>query len=234
MTRPGQRDFADRGTLTEAVARELAVLIECAIARRGRACGLVPGGSTPGPILTRLAGLPLPWSRVTLGLGDERWVPAEHPDSNEGMLRAALAGRPGAAAQVIGLYRAGQTPEQAAAAGLPAGLASGLAPPFDAVMLGMGTDGHFASLFPQAPDLPAALSGDGAPLLAVLPPAAPSPRLSLTLAALLDTRALLLVATGADKRAVLQQAALPGPDHAPPLRALLRQQRTPLAVRWAP
>lgn len=230
MTSPGQRDFADRATLTEAVARELAVLIERAIARRGRACVLVPGGSTPGPILTRLAGLPLPWPRVTLGLGDERWVPAEHADSNEGMLRAALAGRPGAAAQVIGLYRAGQTPEQAAAAGLP----PGLSPPYDIVMLGMGADGHFASLFPQAPDLPVALAGDGPPLLAVLPPAAPSPRLSLTLAALLDTRTLLLVATGADKRAVLQQAALPGPHYTPPLRALLRQRRTPLAVRWAP
>lgn len=230
MAVPGQRNFADRGTLTEAVARELAVLIERALARRGRACLLVPGGSTPGPILERLAMLPLPWSRVSFGLGDERWVAPEHADSNERMLRKALAGRPGAAARVIGLYRPGQTPEQAAAAGLP----PGLAPPFDAVMLGMGADGHFASLFPQAPGLPAALAGDGAPLLAVLPPAAPGPRLSLTLAALLDTRALLLVATGSDKRAVLQQASLPGPDHTPPLRALLRQRRTPLAVRWAP
>jgi 6-phosphogluconolactonase len=146
----------------------------------------VPGGATPFPILADLAARDLPWERITVWPGDDRIVPEDHPASNVGRIRALL---------------------EPAGARVEA-LAEGAVPPrFALAWLGMGGDGHIASLFPSTdprPDAPARtirLTPDP------LPPEAPFERLSFTIPALLNADAVLFVIRGADKRALFEAAA---------------------------
>jgi len=170
----------------------------------------VPGGSTPGPILAALAERPLGWQRIAVHLTDDRCVPADHPASNLGLVRRTLA----ATGAAIASLNEGMTP-----------------PDFDLVWIGMGADGHIASLFPNtdpradAPRTVQRITPDP------LPPEAPFDRLTLTIPALLATRALMLVAKGADKRAVID-AALAGRSDLPIAR-LLAAARVPVTIFWS-
>lgn len=165
----------------------------------------IPGGSTPFPILAQLAGSTLDWGRIAVWPGDDRIVPEDHPASNVGRIRAALEPL---GATVIALAEAAQPPH------------------FALTWLGMGTDGHIASLFPNTdprPDAPA-------PVLRLtpdpLPPEAPFERLSLTIPALLNSDALLFVIRGADKRALFE-AAVRG-EHDLPVARLLAAATQPV------
>jgi 6-phosphogluconolactonase len=162
-------------------------------------------------------------------LADERWLPPEHPDSNAGLVQANLLQGAAAAARFVPLYGGEASPET----GLEA-CAARLAEfprPFDVVLLGMGEDGHFASLFPGASNLAPLLAEDGPALAAVHPPVAPHPRVSLGLSALLDAKLVLLQIQGPRKAAVIGAAA-DGADS--PIAALLRQTRTALQVFFSP
>ncbi len=158
----------------------------------------IPGGSTPFPILAALAGSRLDWSRIAVWPGDDRIVAEDHPASNVGRIRAALEPL---GAQVVALDAAARPPH------------------FALTWLGMGGDGHIASLFPNTDPQPDAAQ----PVLRLtpdpLPPEAPFDRLSLTIPALLDSDALLFVIRGADKRALFE-AALRG-EHDLPVARLL-------------
>lgn len=165
----------------------------------------IPGGSTPFPILARLAELGLDWNRITIWPGDDRIVPEDHPASNVGRIRAALEPL---GARVVAL-------------------AEGLSPPhFALAWLGMGTDGHIASLFPNTepqvddPHALRRLTPDP------LPPEAPFDRLSLTIPALLNSDALVFVIRGAEKQALFE-AALAG-DHDLPVARLLGAAHQPV------
>lgn len=179
---------------------------------------VLPGGGTVRTFLRHLSTHPLDWSCIRVILADERWVDADHPDSNESLLRRLLP----TGTSVTGL-KTGAT-EPAAAVAEVSGHLRPLGPPFDVVFLGVGSDGHVASLFPHGPELEA--SGV---VVASHPPAAPHPRLSLTLPALLACGLLVTVMTD-DKRAVLAQALENGPAAAMPIRLLLRQEQTPFAL----
>lgn len=164
----------------------------------GRIAITLPGGSTPFPILGQLAGLGLDWTRIEVWPGDDRIVAEDHPASNAGRIRALL--------------------EPLGARLVP--LAEGLEPPhFALTWLGMGGDGHIASLFPNTDPQ----ADDPLPLRRLvpdpLPPEAPFARLSLTIPALLNSDAVLFVIRGADKRAVFE-AALRGENDLPIARLL--------------
>lgn len=166
-------------------------LAEALACTPGEVAICVPGGSTPFPILAELAGTPLDWSRIAVWPGDDRIVAEDHPASNVGRIRALL--------------------EPAGARIVP--LAEGARPPhFALVWLGMGGDGHVASLFPNTDpraDDPAEirrLTPDP------LPPEAPFDRLSLTIPALVDADLLLFVIRGAEKRMLFEAAAMGGND----------------------
>lgn len=177
--------WADDGGDTAVVARVAAV-----INQPGPVTLCLPGGTTPRSIFAALSGLRLPWDKVTIMPGDERVVRHDHPASNVGALRAAF----GATGATIEPLSVGPH-----------------VPRFDLVWLGMGDDGHVASLFPSANPDPAAPVGVIAVVPVPLPPEAPYPRLTLTLAALANADEVIVVARGAAKRAVLD-AALAGSD----------------------
>jgi len=164
-------------------------------------------------------------------LSDERWVPADHPDSNEKMLRDALEKSRAYYAEIVSLFDASSSIDERCTEldkefeQLPL--------PFTSVLLGMGADGHFASLFPDAADLQAAVDPESSRSFVPVDTAnSPHRRISMTLSALLRADEILLLISGAKKRAVLERAAEPGSDL--PIAHLLRQRRAPVDVFWAP
>jgi 6-phosphogluconolactonase len=192
---------------------------------------VVSGGSTPGPCFDRLSSESLDWSRVTVIPSDERWVAVSDPASNENLIRSRLLKDRAAAGKVLSFYRPGLDATEAPAA-IGRDLAR-LAPVFSAVLLGMGEDGHFASLFPDFAGLRQALE-PRAETTCLLVKTAGSPylRISLTLAALLRSVHIVLLIFGEAKRKVFETALDGG--SAFPVEALLRETRVPLTVVWAP
>ncbi|MBK9797457.1 MAG: 6-phosphogluconolactonase [Holophagaceae bacterium] len=225
------REFTDQARLTAALVQHVAQRLKADLAKQDQAVLVVSGGRSPVPFFQALAGQPLAWSRVAVTLADERWVPPDHVDSNEALVREHLLKGPAATARMVPLWTGDSTPEEAVAE-VSANLAA-LPSPFSEVILGMGEDGHIASLFPGAAELPVGLATE-APVLAVHPPRAPHARLSLSLQALLQSRDLVLMISGAPKRAILERALEDGPVEALPVRALLRQTAVPVSVFWAP
>lgn len=218
--------------LALALARYVAERLRHALATRGRAFLIVSGGSTPVPFFEALSCTALDWGGVVVTLADERWVDASHADSNERLVRLHLIKDQAHAALFVPLYNGAPTPE----AGLDAVEArlDALPWPADVTVLGMGGDAHTASLFPHAPELPAALDEHAsARCLAVGAPGAPNvplPRISLNHHALLDAAQLVVHVTGPAKQAVLRQALQEGPVTDMPIRLALHQGRVPCHV----
>jgi 6-phosphogluconolactonase len=209
--------------LARAAADAVAGNLREALSTRGRASLVGTGGRSPGPVYDRLAkAIGIDWPSVAVTLSDERCVGPESADSNLRLLSARLTVGPAAQARVLPLW---PKPDEAALRALT---------PFDAVLLGMGEDGHVASLIPGDPGLAAKLDPHGSALLADTPAGLGSPplaRVTLTLAALLASRAVYLLIAGGVKRDVVERA-LSGQDL--PVRALLAQDRVPLRVLWTP
>ena len=168
------------------------------------------GGSTPGKVLELLAARNLDWSGTTIVPTDDRQVPPDHPASNFGALHKAFAGT---AATILPLVE-GERPGR-----------------FDLVWLGMGADGHIASLFPRMCAEPCRRRRVIATTPIPLPPEAPFARLSLNRKALAATTATIVVITGAAKRAAIE-AALAGSDTLP-ISDVVRNPRAPVTIYWS-
>ncbi len=194
---------------------------------------VVTGGRSPGPVYDLLAGTDLDWSRVTVTLSDDRFVAPASPDSNERLVRERLLQGHAAAASFVPLKGQGRTPDADATAADPKVQAL---VPFDAVLLGMGEDGHIASLFPEAPDLAEALDPAGARFVIGVEEAGLEPyvpRISLTARALLDARLIVLLVSGEPKKTLLDRVRI-DPAFAPPVASLFRQTRAPMRALWSP
>ena len=229
--------FEDAEQLARELGADLVRTLSAAVESRGRATLAVSGGSTPLPLFRALRSAALPWSSITVMLVDERWVDRDHADSNAAFVHRELLTGPAAAAGFLDLKNDAPTPEQGEPA-CEAALAD-VAWPLDAVVLGMGGDGHTASLFPRTDDNADALAlgldpETGRRCVAVRPGEAPHPRMSLTLAALTDAERVILHITGDSKWQVYQRALGQGPQEELPIRAVLRQTRRPVEVYWAP
>ncbi|CDW95216.1 MULTISPECIES: 6-phosphogluconolactonase [unclassified Thiomonas] len=222
-------------TPQEQIDRLVRVLIDALaqdIAQRGRAVLAVSGGRSPIPLFQALARAPIDWPRVTLTLVDERLVPPDHADSNAALVRAHLL--TGAAAQARFLPLVDDASDLAGCVDRANAQFRALAQPLTAALLGMGDDGHTASLFPRAAELPIGLSPDYAlPYLAVTPPHAAHMRISLSLAALLGAGRLLLSISGETKRAVYARASEPPPSPHLPIGYLIQQSKTPFDAYWS-
>lgn len=229
------RTLSDAAAWAEACADRLADALLAAMTETGRAVFAGAGGSTPAPIYARLARAPLDWPRVAVTLVDERYVPESSPDSNAALLKRALLTGPAAAARFVPLYSPQVTVDRAAAVAahrLHAELDGGR---LDAVLLGMGEDGHICSMFPGNPALRSLLSPGLRPTVfgvaAGRDGMAPSmERLSLNLPWLIQARRVVLALTGTRKREVFEQQAA-GDPRTHPIAALLAHG-APLEVVW--
>ncbi len=226
---------SDRATLVTQVAEQLRSTIADALTRRGTASLVLAGGGTPMPIYAELAQAELDWASVLALPGDERWVAGDNEASNHFQMTQQF-GPAAIRLERLVPEHPGRKPDPAHARQLLSSIPS----PFDLVLLGMGGDGHFASLFPGSPALAAGLDPDCEEQALIvtpdpLPPEAPYSRITLTLSKLLSTRRLLLVITGEHKREVLAQAAGPNADpNQLPVAALLQAAGDRLEVFWSP
>jgi 6-phosphogluconolactonase len=219
--------------MADAAAGDVGFIIESALDARGSALVAFPGGTTPLPIFERLAEAKLPWKQVTIIPTDERLVPLDSPLSN---IRA-IAGtflKAGARVFPIGTEIADY---RLAGNSADARLQDLKFPP-DLVWLGMGEDGHTASIFP-GPDLQDALDAPKARRAVgvmpdPLPADAPVPRVTLTRAAILSARTILITITGDKKRAVLEQAIADGQSSQVPIGQVLAEAEQPIDVHWCP
>jgi len=223
--------FDNREEAARAAADRIGEALQRRLEAQGDASVVVSGGTSPAGVFAELANKALAWSAVHVILSDERWVPADHEDSNEKLVRDTLLSGEARQASLLPVYKAGVTIEERCGE-LNDELR--LAPfPFASALLGMGEDGHFASLFPDADNLDDGLDVDSSELcIPVNTAASPYPRVSLTLSALSRSDEILLLIFGDAKRAVYETAKQEANGH--PVSHLLRQKRAPVHVYWAP
>ncbi len=223
--------FESRQAASEAAATHIVAALERRLEIDGETALVVSGGTTPVAAFEHLSEQALAWPSVSILPSDERWVAPGHDDSNEKLVRETLMTNVAAPATFVPLYAEGVTAEQH----VPTldRLLGALPSPFACSLLGMGTDGHFASLFPDSESLAEGLDPDSdAKCMAVRTAASPHPRMSLTLSALLDSDSIALLVFGDEKMAVLERAM--ADRDAYPVSRLLQQDRTPVDVFWAP
>jgi len=224
-------EFENASALDIALSEKVAGLLSGSIEARGDASLVVSGGRTPMGFFHLLSQQSLDWSKVTILLADERWVDADHADSNEKLVRENLLINEASKATYLALKNSadqavdGEAECAAALAELDA---------FTVVILGMGDDGHTASLFPCSDALAAGLAMDsGRDCIAVTPLHAPHQRMSLTLPRLLNSQQIVIHISGASKQQVLNQANSGDDVMELPIRAILQQQQAPLSIYWA-
>jgi 6-phosphogluconolactonase len=230
---PEVRRYPSADALAAEVAADIAAGLARAIALRGLASLVVSGGNSPVKLFERLRAQALDWSSVCVALADERWVEPTEAGSNEKLVREVLLRDGAAAARFAGLKNAAPSPDLGAVSAWET--FARVPRPFDVTVLGMGDDGHTASLFPRSPNLPSALNASAAAgCVGMRAPSAPQARLSLNLSALLDSRRLLILIIGDAKWRTFTAANAPGPVEDMPVRAVLRGSRAPVEVVWAP
>ncbi len=227
-----ERTFDTREAASIAAAEHIAKSVARRLDAQGEASVVVSGGTTPERCLEELSRADLDWAGVHVVLSDERWVAPDQDDSNEKMIRETLLQGAAADAALLGIFDADSDAESRCAA-LTESIRT-LPFPFACALLGMGADGHFASLFPDADNLADALDAESASLwVPVHTAASPHPRVSLTLAALSRSDEIVLLIFGDDKRQTLE-AARNANNGDYPVSRLLRQKRAPVSVYWAP
>ncbi|RBI82868.1 6-phosphogluconolactonase [Rhodosalinus halophilus] len=219
-------EYVDPELMAIDLANRLAGELRAALSHSGRVLFAVPGGSTPGPVFDALCAAQIDWASVDVLLTDERWVRPDHPRSNTRLVRERLLVDRAARATLLPMYQPTDTPEAAVARVIEA-----ITPhlPIAVLLLGMGEDGHVASLFPGSEGLEAALAEDAPPVVALRPPEAEEPRLTLTRPVLDGALSKHLAITGAAKREALERAQ-GRPESEAPVRALFGG----LTVHWAP
>ncbi len=226
-------DYETIDELADAVAGDVGFIIESALDARGEALIAVPGGKTPLPIFKKLAQAKLNWKKVTIIPTDERLVPMSDEKSNVRAIAQAFLPT-GARVFPIGSdiadYRLAGNSANAKLADLKF--------PLDLAWLGVGTDGHTASIF-AGPDLDEALNAPkGRNAVGVMPdplPAdAPVPRVTLTRSAILSARTVLITVTGDAKKELLEGAIEDGQSSKLPIGRVLAEAEQPIDIHWCP
>jgi len=226
-------DYEDADEMAEAVAGDIGFIIESAIDARGAAVIALAGGKTPLPIYEKLAKAKIDWKRVTIIPGDDRIVPLGDPLSNVTAIGKIFIPK---GARVLPLV-SDKAPDYKAAGRSADALLQDVHWPLDLCLLGVGGDGHCASIFP-GPDFDEALNGPKERrALGVmpdpLPPEAPVARVSLSRAAIVSARALMIAITGEAKKEVLEAAIEQGASSSYPVGRVLADVELPVDIHWA-
>ena len=227
-------DYDDADELADAIAGDVGFVIESAIDARGSAVIALAGGKTPLPGYEKLAQAKLDWKKVTIIPTDERIVPLGDALSNVTALAKIFLPK---GARVMPIVPEATDDYKAAGRSADA-LMQDLHWPLDLCLLGVGADGHTASIFPGA-DFDEALNGPRERrALGVmpdpLPPEAPVARVSLSRQGIVTARALTIAVTGADKRKIIEQAIKQGPSSPYPIGRVLADAELPVDIHWAP
>ena len=223
----------DAAALAEAVAGDIGFIVESALDARGAALLALSGGKTPVPAFEALARMKYDWKRVTIVPVDDRLVRVDDPASNAGMLARIFMPK---GARVVPL--GGDNQDVAMAGNAADARLRDLKWPPDFLQLGVGDDGHTASILP-GPDMEAALDAPKARRAVgvtpdPLPKDAPYPRVTMTRAAILQTRALMVLVTGAKKRTLVEQAIADGASSKLPIGRVLAEAEQAIDIHWAP
>ncbi len=228
---------SDREELYQSVANKCASQLEQAISNHGDASIIVPGGTTPAPVFELLSSMSLDWKNITITPSDERWIDVSHSQSNENLIMKSLKINKAQVARLVGLKSAAETniegeleTEQAL---------QNLTFPTAVTVLGMGLDGHVASLFPNCPQIDDALdlaqikmamaiNAEGCDVAGEY-----TQRISLTMATLLNSQLIIILITGNDKLDVIRKAGKENVKPVIPVSVLLAQKLTPVEIYWA-
>jgi 6-phosphogluconolactonase len=225
--------FPDAPALAGVLAEQIRVDLHEAVVQRDSASLVVSGGRTPLRLFEQLRSKVLQWRDVWITLADERWVDVSSDASNEHLVRQHLLLDQAAGAHFVGLKNPADTPEAGAEWATRA--LSRIPQPYDVVVLGMGDDGHAASLFPGSLALAKALDPAAVPgCVAIHALTAPHARMTLNLVALLCARRIVLHFEGESKWRVYQRARAAGSVVELPVRAILQQREVPVDVFWCP
>lgn len=224
------RKFDNSEQLNDEFAPEIAAKLQAGIEADGRATLLVSGGNTPRPMFAKLSEIDIDWEKVDIALVDDRWVNIDDSASNEKMANEALLINKAAAANFIGMKT--EHDDAFAAVSAVTDKLSGLKKPFDVVILGMGEDGHTASIFPCCAQLDEALTTQDM-IMATEPTTAPHQRMTFTRSALLNSKQLYLHLVGGNKEAVLNEVTANDDIKKAPIKAFLDQADVPMSVMLA-
>ena len=227
-------DYDDAAEMAAAVAGDIGFVIESAIDARGGCVIALPGGKTPLPIYEKLAATKLDWKRVTIIPTDDRIVPLGDPLSNITTIGKAFLPK---GARVIPIVSEAARDYRAAGKAADARLGD-LHWPLDLCLLGVGADGHTASIFP-GPDYDEAINGPRerralGVMPEPLPPEAPVARITLSRAAIVSAKALMIAVTGDAKRKVIEAAIKQGPSSSYPIGRVLADAELPVDIHWSP
>lgn len=224
-------EFKLREEASAAAAQQILTALQNRLQHQARTQLIVTGGSSPASCYQVLATTDIAWQSVQIMLSDERWIPADHPDSNEKLIRETLLIDKANAAEFLPFYAADMS--AAERSDHFSRIIAGFEAPSACTLLGMGGDGHIASLFPDADNLQTGLTANS-PIycMPVNTIASPYQRISLTLSALLKSDEIALLVFGDDKRAVIEQASNNIGDF--PVASLINQSAVPVNVFWAP
>jgi 6-phosphogluconolactonase len=234
LSDPDFRAFATAEELYATLAQEITARVNASVIQNLGASMVVPGGTTPGALFDVLARSAAPWANVEITLSDDRWTATASHRTNESMVRSRLLTGNVAKSLFVPL-RTKAAHARFAEADLNAAIAA-MRRPFDVTVLGMGLDGHIASLLPGAAELDRALDRNDTALACAIHPGDPAlgERITLTLRALLDSRQIVLLLRGPAKRDAYRWALTGVDAREAPVRAILHQRQTPVSIYWAP
>lgn len=226
-------NYSSIDKLNEALTTAIIEQLEEAISLRGSASLAVSGGKTPIRLFVTLNQKLIDWSKITITLVDDRWVDENHEASNARLVKTHLLQGCAKKAHFVSIKNDANTPfdgeknaEKLLRERVPL--------PIDVLILGMGDDGHTASLFPHTENLASGLDmHSGRLLIGVTPPNTPYDRISMTLPLILSCRHIYLHIVGENKKQVLKKALQNNDNDSMPIRAILQQNQKLIEIYWA-
>jgi len=229
--------FDNRTDLFQSIASDIEAGLKQSLKNNDKASLIIPGGTTPAPAFLSLSQSELDWSKVTIAQSDERWVDSNHEQSNQKLTESTLLINNAAKASYVAMKNRASTASKGLAECEQSYRALRL--PFSISLLGMGLDGHFASLFPSSKNLEHGMSleneslcididGTGCSVAGDYPQ-----RMSLTLNAILNSEQIMLLITGDEKLALIEKNRDVNPCLDCPISFLLNQDSTPVVIYWA-